>query len=117
MLAAAARTGVSDPGGGRLRIGDEALVAQAVLVGEGRERLAQLHERPEQQPFGFLAVAVEGRRLVGKAREPRADRLEIVRGGDLRDAAGGAVGPGVAVECSRDHEPFQRGRVHQHQAG
>ncbi|BCG04977.1 hypothetical protein PPGU19_095450 (plasmid) [Paraburkholderia sp. PGU19] len=111
MLAAAARARVGNPGGGGLRIGEEALVAQTVLVGEGRERLAQLHERPQQQPFGLLAIVVEGGLFVGEPCEPRADRLEIVRRGELRDAARGAVGPGVTVECGRDHEPFQRGGV------
>lgn len=78
MLAVAAGAVIRDPGRSRLRIGEEALVTQAVLVRERGERLAQLHQRPEQQPFGFLAVAVEGRRFVRNVREPCADRVQII---------------------------------------
>ncbi|EEF21871.1 conserved hypothetical protein [Ricinus communis] len=113
MLAAAARAGVGDPRGGGLRIGEEALVAQAVLVRERGERFAQVHQRPQQQPFGLFPVAVEGRVLVGETSEPCADRIQIVRGGDLRHTASGAVGARAAVERGRNHEPFERGGVRQ----
>src|SRR6516162_7990554 len=87
MLAPAA----GHPDRGRLGIREELLVAQAVLVGERRQRPAQFHERPEQQLLGLLAVVPEGGLFVGKAREPRADRLQIVRRGDLRLAVRRAV--------------------------
>ena len=91
---------------------------QAVLVRERRQRLARFHPRPGQQPPGLLAVIPEGRWCVGKAREPRADRLAVVGRGDLRVAVRRAVGAGVAVErrgTSNEGERPGRGGVQRHQ--
>ena len=79
MLASA----VSGPPRGGLGIGEKVLVDEQVLVRERGERFAHLQDRPQQQPFGFLAVVVKRGFRIGKAGEPRAKRVEVLIGGNL----------------------------------
>ena len=107
MLAASA----CDPRGGWLRVGEKLLIAQAVLMRERGERFAEHHDRPEQEPLGFLAVVVEGGFRVDKARQPRPDRIEIVVRGDLCATRDGAIRTRAAVQLGRNDERLQRRRM------
>ncbi|MGF6606234.1 hypothetical protein OKW45_001134 [Paraburkholderia sp. WSM4175] len=61
------------------------------------ERFRHLRDRPQQQPFGFLAVVVERRLRLDETGKPRADCVEIGRRGDLH-VAGCAVRAVAAIE-------------------
>ncbi len=102
MLASA----TGSPARAGLRISEEVLIGQQVLMGQRRERLAHLEHGPQQQPFGFLAVVVEGRFRIDEAGEPRADRVEIIAGGNLGDAAPRAIVALAAVQFWRDGQGF-----------
>jgi hypothetical protein len=58
----------------RLRIGKKTLVDEQILMRQRRQRLAQLDDRLQQLPFGFLAVALKRGRRVGHTYKPRAAR-------------------------------------------
>ncbi|SAL07885.1 hypothetical protein AWB81_08379 [Caballeronia arationis] len=107
IVARVLATTAGDPGRGGLRIGQELLVAQTIFVGERRERLVERHKRPEQQALGFLAITLEGGLGVVKAREPRANRIEIMVGRDLRTTVRRAIRPDTTVERRRNHEGFE----------
>jgi hypothetical protein len=96
-----------DPGRGGLRIGQELLVAQTIFVGERRERFAERHERPKQQPFSLFAITLEGGLGVVEAREPRANRIEIIGGSDLCPTVCRAIRSDTAVERRGNHEGFE----------
>lgn len=49
----------SHPARARLRVLQEFTEQLQVLVRERGQRLAELDDRPQQQPFGFLAVVLE----------------------------------------------------------
>jgi hypothetical protein len=101
-------TASGDPEGLRLWIGEEVLVGQQVFVGERGERFAQLDDRPEQQPFGFLAIVLEGGFRVGESGEPGAERFEVVRCRNQRLATGGPVSAVSHVERGRDDQRVKR---------
>jgi hypothetical protein len=105
-----------DPDGWRVWIGKEVLVDQQVFVGERGERFAQLDDRPEQQPFGFLAIVLEGRFRIGESGEPCSKRFEVVRCRNLRLATGGPVGAVSPVERGREDQRVKR-RGHDGQGG
>ena len=71
-----------------LRIGQEALVQQQILVCQGRERLAELDPSPQQQALGFAPAVGQGVGVVGEAGEPSQQRVAVGVGGDLPMAAG-----------------------------
>ena len=100
---------VSGPPRGGLGIGEKVLVDEQVLVRERGERFAHLQDRPQQQPFGFLAVVVKGGFRLGEAGEPRAQRVEIGVGGDLH-ASAGAVRAATAIEVGRQVKRIERAR-------
>ncbi|MGF6695863.1 hypothetical protein OKW38_000474 [Paraburkholderia sp. MM5496-R1] len=92
-----------------MRIDEKVLVDQQVFVRERGERFAHLQDGPQQQPFGFLAVAVERRFRIDEAGEPRADRIGIGHRGDLH-VAGCAVRAVVAIETGGQFERVDRAR-------
>ncbi|MCY1528127.1 hypothetical protein D9M68_632220 [compost metagenome] len=98
-----------DPARRRLRIGQEARVGQQVLVRERGQRLAQLQDRPQDQPLDLAPVGLEGRRAVGIAREPGGDGGQVVGRGDPRGRGGGAVAAGRAGQRRREPQALERG--------
>ncbi|MCY1543281.1 hypothetical protein D9M68_790920 [compost metagenome] len=96
-----------NPARGWLRIGQEALVGQQVLVRERGQWLAQLQHGPQDQSLHLAAVGLERRRAVGIAREPGGDGGEVVgcsnAGGRGRRTVA-AVAPG---QCRRQAQLLQ----------
>jgi len=75
----------------RLRVRQKPPIDEQVFVRERGERFAQFDGRPQQQAFGFLAIGVEGRLRVDKAREPRLDGIDVVLRRNLRTVAECAI--------------------------
>lgn len=74
------------------------LVLQAVFMGQGGQWLAQLDCRPQEQPFGFLAVVIESGVGIEITRQPCFDRIDIGRGSNLRTVARSTVGAVAAIQ-------------------
>ncbi|KWR88374.1 hypothetical protein RM96_20045 [Cupriavidus sp. IDO] len=84
------------PARGRLRIGEEALVGEHVLMGQRGQGLAQLEHGPQDQPLDLAAIGGQRRRAVGIACQPHRHGGQIIARGDSGADRRRAVGAGGA---------------------
>lgn len=96
-----------DPLAGRLRIDQEAVDVVARVIGvEARQRPALHENRPEQQPFGFGAIALPRMRVL-VVGEPELDCLAVIVGAAVvLDEI--AVRATRAVQLGRQQEALER---------